>query len=626
MFRPHQPPVLIALSCLIACGGEPVWPATVTDPHSFSRPSEVRVTHVKLDLTLDFEARLVRGRATLLLQRTDLDAPLVLDTQALDVASVTGADHSPRAFDLGEPVGRLGRPLTIQLDALDSEISVEYATTRAGEALQFLGPEQTAGGEHPFLFTQGQAILTRSWIPLQDSPGVRVTYDATIVAPRPLSVLMSAGSRAGPLDLVREAGPRPDLALWRFRMVQPIPSYLIALACGELEERALSARCSIWAEPDLIAAAADEFAENEAMVQAAEKLFGPYRWGRYDVLVLPPAFPYGGMENPTLTFLTPTAIAGDRSLVSIIAHELAHSWSGNLVTNATWSDFWLNEGFTVYFERRIMQELYGERRVAMERLLDFRALERELAELEPWQTVLHVDLEGHHPDDGFSGVPYQKGALVLHRLEELFGRERLDRFLTSWFDEHAFTSQTTAAWVAFLQLTLLDAEPELAAQFDLDLWLEQPGLPPDAPRPVSDALDTVDSELRSLAAGTAPGELATEGWVTQQWLRFLDGLSEDLGPEGMQALDAAFGFGSSGNNEILASWLKLGIRHGYSALDARLEQFLMNVGRRKFLMPLYKELCSTPAGRERAQEIYARARPRYHAVSAISLDAVVNDE
>jgi len=626
MYRPHHPPVLIALLWLAACGGEPQDPAVVTDPHSFSRPSEVRVTHVMLDLTLDFDAEVVSGRATLLFERVDADAPLVLDTQALDVRSVTGADDSPRTFDLGEPVGRLGRPLTIQLEADDTEVSVEYATTDEGEALQFLGPEQTAGGEHPFLFTQGQAILTRSWIPLQDSPGVRVTYDATIVAPRPLSVLMSAGSRAGPLDMARAEVARPDLAVWRFRMDQPIPSYLIALAAGELEERALSGRCSMWAEPDLIAAAADEFAENEAMVAAAEKLFGPYRWGRYDVLVLPPAFPYGGMENPTLTFLTPTAIAGDRSLVSIIAHELAHSWSGNLVTNATWSDFWLNEGFTVYFERRIMEELYGERRVAMERLLDFRGLERQLAELEPWQTVLHVDLDGHHPDDGFSGVPYQKGALVLHRLEELFGREKLDRFLTAWFDEHAFTSQTTASWVAFLQSELFDAEPELAAQFDLDVWLEQPGLPPDAPRPVSDALDLVDAELRSLAAGTAPGELATDGWVTQQWLRFLDGLAEDLSPDDMAALDDAFGFGSSGNNEILSSWLKLGIRHGYSALDERLEKFLMNVGRRKFLMPLYKELCSTASGRERAQAIYANARPRYHAVSAVSLDAVVNGE
>ncbi|MDE0914211.1 MAG: M1 family metallopeptidase [Planctomycetota bacterium] len=606
----------LAAAGLLACAQGPL-PAPV-DAHSLSRPDQVLVQHVSLDLNLDFEGQRVHGRATLELERIDTGAPLILDTHGLVIEAVRGADGGERQWTLGKEQGRLGRALSIQLIGDDAAVSVLYSSGEGAEALQFLVPSQTDGGQQPFLFTQGQAILTRSWIPLQDSPAVRITYDATIRAPRDLTVLMSAGSRNGPTPVLEGSKDVAPTDLWRFRMENAIPSYLIALACGELASHDVSERCAIWAEPGVLASAAAEFADVERMVQCAEGLFGAYQWGRYDLLVLPPAFPYGGMENPTLTFLTPTTIAGDQSLVSIIAHELAHSWSGNLVTNATWEDFWLNEGFTVYCEGRIMEELYGQERANMEGLLAWQNLEQELKALEPWQTVLNIDLAGHHPDDGFSGVPYNKGALFLKRVEECVGREALDPVLEEWFSAGSFQSRSTQEWRTYL----LEAFPDLSAQMDVGEWLDAPGLPSDAPRPESDALTRVDGELQRLAEGSPCSELNSDGWVTGQWLRFLNGLPVGIGAKAMAELDLNFGFGVNGNSEILFAWLRLAIREGYSKADERLEEFLTTVGRRKFLMPLYEELCATPEGRARAEIIYRKARPGYHAVSAISLDSL----
>jgi hypothetical protein len=357
------------------------------------------------------------------------------------------------------------------------------------------------------------------------------------------------------------------------------------------------------------------------MVQAAEKLFGPYRWGRYDLLILPPAFPFGGMENPRLTFATPTVLAGDKSLVSLVAHELAHSWSGNLVTNATWRDFWLNEGFTVYFESRIMEEVYGVERAQMERQLAIAELERGMKELEPWQQVLHIQLAGHHPDDGFSDIPYTKGALFLTRLEELCGRARFDAFLRKWFDQHAFQSVTTEDFRQFLADELMVGKG--TPGIDVQDWLESPGLPADAPRPKTESLARVDAEVAKWTSRKDAQALAADGWVTQQWLHFLEGIAAGIDAQGMAALDARFAFTRTGNCEILDTWLRLSIQCGYHAADARVEEFLMQVGRRKYLEPLYKELKKTPEGLERARKIYAKARPRYHALSQGTIDEVL---
>jgi leukotriene-A4 hydrolase len=591
-------------------------PAGALDPHSRSEPHRVRVVHMDLDLALDFDAERVSGSVTHRLERPDPSAPLLLDTADLEVLEVVGEDGDPRSWSLGEPRGREGRALRVDLHADDTEVTVRYATRPEGEAVQWLAPPQTADGTHPFVYTQGQAILTRSWIPCQDTPGNRVTWSAWVQAPRDLRVVMS-GEGTGP----RPLADAPQLLRWRHELPLAVPPYLIALAAGRLERRAISPRVAVFAEPGLVDAAAAELEDTEAMLSAAERLFGPYRWGRYDVLFLPPAFPYGGMENPLLTFATPTILAGDRSLVALVAHELAHSWSGNLVTNATWEDFWLNEGFTVYCEKRIVEEVFGRERAVMEMALDRTGLETELEELEPWQTVLDIDLEGHHPDDGFSGVPYEKGALLLRRIEELVGREVLDGFLASWFERHAFQSATTAEFEAFLAKELFPVRPGALQLLDLEEWLREPGLPADAPTVTSEELLTVDREVTRWVAGAAAADLETAGWNTFQWLRFLGGIAVDTEPARLGDLDAAFGFTGSGNAEVQCAWLALAARKGYAPARPALEEFLGRVGRRKFLVPLYRALLD--ADPEGARALYGQLRERYHAVSRETLDGLV---
>ncbi|MFK7743399.1 MAG: M1 family metallopeptidase [Planctomycetota bacterium] len=622
------PPSIAAATCLLAaatffgaCSSTPLqedlWVSS-PDTHSFAHPAKVHSTHLELDLALDFDAKVARGTVTHHIERLDRSAPFVCDTNGLKIASCTDQTGTTLRYELAaasaaDPI--LGAPLVISLADGSEQVTIAYETSPLSEAMQWLAPEQTDSKESPFLFTQGQAILTRSWIPLQDSPAVRVTWDAVVTAPEDLTTVMSANFRSR------------NGTVTRFRMDSAVPSYLIALACGNLRAQPISGRCAVWAEPTVVDAAARELNDLERMVAATEELFGPYRWGRYDVLFLPPSFPFGGMENPCMTFATPTILAGDKSLVALIAHELAHSWSGNLVTNATWRDFWLNEGFTVYLEQRIMEKIYGEDRAAMEIALGMQGLKKELSELPKPDQILHIDLTGRNPDDGMTAVAYDKGAAFLRRIEQVYGRERMDVFLRQWFDEHAFQSLTTKTFLEFLDSRLLSQDRTLAKQVDVETWVRKAGLPSDAPVPESERFAEVDAAARQFGAGTKPAELATEGWVTQQWLRFLSAL-KDPSIEQLAALDEQFAFTRSGNSEILASWLALATRRGLHAVDARMDLFLMTVGRRKFLVPLYQAILAAPAsagnaGSERALSIYRRARPRYHAVSQKTLDELL---
>jgi hypothetical protein len=360
------------------------------------------------------------------------------------------------------------------------------------------------------------------------------------------------------------------------------------------------------------------------MMAVAERLYGPYRWDRYDILVLPPSFPFGGMENPRLTFATPTVLAGDKSLVSLIAHELAHSWSGNLVTNATWSDFWLNEGFTTYIERRLVEEVFGREAAGMEAVLGRQDLEDEIARLEDRDEILHIDLSGRDPDEGATRLPYEKGALFLRSLEELFGRTRFDEFLRGYFDHFAFQSITTADFVAYLREHLFAGDGGRSASVPLAEWIEQPGLPSVAPRPASEALVRVAAAARQWAAGqTAPGLAGFAAWTTHERLQFLRQLPSPLPPERLAELDESLGLTRSRNAEIASQWLLMSLRGGYAGTDARLEEFLVSIGRRKFIKPLYEELVKTDSGRARALAIYKRARPGYHPIGVDTVDRIV---
>ncbi len=603
------------------------------DVHSFSRPQEVRATRIGLALDVRFDERTLAGTATIAVARHDEQAPLVLDTRDLAIQEVEAAALDARARDaplaeaelawrstpwaLGPVEPHLGRPLVIRLPPGADVVRVRYRSDPNASGLQWLEPGQTADGQEPFLYSQSQAIHARSWLPCQDSPGVRTSHDAVIHAPAPLRALMAADPDPS----------RTNAAAGRFAftMAEPVPAYLIALAVGRVEFAELGPRTGVWAEPSVVANAAYEFSDVERMVRHVEQLYGPYRWGRYDVLVLPPAFPFGGMENPKLTFATPTIIAGDRSLVALIAHELAHSWSGNLVTNATWGDLWLNEGFTVYIERRILESLYGRDRADMEAVLGRQDLDDALAEMAPEDTRLRLELAGRDPDDGLSDVAYEKGALLLTALEHVYGRERFDPFLQSWFSTHAFGSVSTVQFEAFLKEHLTSRFEPLSGQQPVDLaaWLDQPGVPADAPKTRAVAFGRVDAAAGRFADGTERvHSLPTATWTPHEWLRFLRVLPKDIARERLAELDDQFHLTSSDNQEILAQWLEVAVLRGYTAVEPRLEKFLRTVGRRKFVLPLYRALLAR-GRREDARRIYAISRAGYHPITQHSLDAIL---
>ncbi|HET7434921.1 MAG TPA: M1 family metallopeptidase [Thermoanaerobaculia bacterium] len=583
------------------------------DIHSFSRPDEAVVKHITLDLAVDFDAQRLSGTATLQIEKKAGARELVLDSNGLTIDRVTLDDGSDAQFALGDEKQFLGRPLTIQLQDNTSSVKIAYSSAPDAAAVQWLAPPQTAGGQHPFLFTQSQAILARTWVPCQDSPGVRITYEATIRVPKGLMAVMSAEN---PTEANADG-------VYQFKMPQPIPSYLLALAVGDLAFRKLGRNCGVYAEKPMIEASAYELADTQQMIDAAEAIYGPYAWGQYDVLVLPPSFPFGGMENPRLTFATPTILAGDRSLVNLVAHELAHSWSGNLVTNATWNDFWLNEGFTVYFERRIMEAVAGREYSEMLALLGMQDLEATVAELPSRDTHLFGDLTDRDPDEAATKLPYEKGYFLLRLIEETVGREAFDKFLRAYFDEHRFQSMTTDAFVKELREKLLAKFEGSEERIGLEQWIYTPGIPDNASKITSDAFTKVEAQVQAFEGGAPASQLATQNWSTHEWIHFLRHLPKTLSREQMAQLDAAFHFTQGGNSEILHEWLMNAIEHKYEPAYDALEKFLLRQGRRKFLKPLYQKLAETPEGMERARGIYTKARPMYHSVSYRTIDQIV---
>lgn len=485
--------------------------------------------------------------------------------------------------------------------------------------MQWLAPEQTAGGEHPYLFTQGHAILTRTWLPTQDSPALRQTYDARVTVPRPLSAVMSA-EHLPPADT-----PAGDARVFSFRMPRPLPPHLIALAAGDLAFRATGPRTGVFAEPSVVERAAWEFADLERMMDAAEAIGGPYLWERFDVVVMPPSFPYGGMENPRLTFASPSLIAGDRSLTTVVAHELAHAWAGNLVTNATWDDFWLNEGITVYVELRMNEALWGSERAGMQRTYGWRELTAEVERQGPTSpdTRLHYDMRGRDPAVGVTVIPYLKGATFLWTVEQTVGRERFDRWLRGWFERRAFTSVTTEEALQDLAEHLFGVASWREIPVDVERWVYQPGLPAEAAPPPSPVLEKVDAGAAAFLAGAPAASLGAGAWSPQEWRHFLGTLLGEVSAERLAELDSAFHLSANGNAEVLFAWLRLAARNRYVSALPAIERFLRGQGRGKFLRPLYTELLASEWGAEVARRVYAEVRPRYHALVRTALDRLM---
>lgn len=583
------------------------------DPHSFFDDAQPRTRSWRLRLRADFDRKVLGGEATMV-----FDAPaagtLDLDTKGLSVERAVTDKGAPVPFELGPEEPILGRRLRLALPAGAKSVTLSYETSPASAGLQWLSPEQTEGKRLPFLFSQCQAIHARSVLPCQDSAIARVSYEAEVNVPEGLTAVMGAGP-AG--DAPAEDGRHAFM----FEMPQPIPSYLFALAVGELEGRDLSHRCRVWAEPATIAAAAWEFAGTEAMIARAEALFGPYDWDRYDMLVLPPSFPYGGMENPRMTFLTPTLLAGDRSLVDVVAHELAHSWTGNLVSNATAEHFWLNEGFTVWAERRILKALHGEEAAALAWGIGQRELEEALERFrdKPELTRLRTHLQGVDPDDAFSVVPYEKGARFVVALERAAGEAEFDRFVKAYMKRFRFQSVTTEQFCGFVESVF----PGLLAKVDAPAWLDRPGLPGDAPRFVSSRLEELTELARDWRKAPPSGDAAMAEWRPDEILIFLQKLPRELGREDCARLDAALRLTGRGNHEILTSWLCLAAANGYEPVFERAGLLLRRVGRMKYVRPLYQALGRTPAGRALARAVFAEAAPAYHSLTRRAAQAAM---
>jgi len=579
----------------------------IKDVHSFADFTKANTTHLFLTLTADFDKKILKGIAAHSIHNNNA-SQIIFDTKNLNIEKIITNDEGKEVkFSFGKEDKIKGTPLVVEITPKTTRVEIYYSTNPSSEAVQWLSPQQTADKTHPFLFTQGEAILTRSWIPIQDSPGNKITYSAEITVPEELTAVMSAKT------LGYENGT------YSFELKQPVPCYLMALAIGKLEYKSLGKRSGVYAEPSMMKASLYEFEDLEPMIDAAEGLYGKYEWEQYDIIVLPPSFPFGGMENPRLTFATPTIIAGDKSLTSLIAHELAHSWSGNLATNATWDDFWLNEGFTVYFERRIAEELFGKDYADMLALLGHQDMMHTIEDLtknnKVEDTRLKLDLEGRGPDDGMTDIAYEKGYFMLRMIEENIGKEKFDKFLIEYFQHFKFKNLTTEEFLVYINKEL----PEVATM-NLKEWIYQVGLPDNCPKVKSDNFDRIDKILadKSHLANVS----VTKKWTTHEWLHFLRGIDSSWNITDYTQADSTFGFTNSGNSEIAAAWFEKSIEAKYMVVYPKLEEFLVKVGRRKFLTPLYRAMIEAN-NKATAIEIYKKARPNYHFVATNTMDELL---
>lgn len=611
---------------------KPVAPASASsarsvDESSYAQPDKARITHLALDLAVDFDKKQLVGTATLDFNWQDPKADtLVLDTRDLTISAVEGGDGTgdwkPLTFVLAPRDPVFGSKLTIPMSHLTRQVRISYATSPQASGLQWLEPAMTEGKTLPFMFSQSETIHARSWIPLQDTPGVRFSYDAHITTPKSVIALMSAGN--DPEASKRGTQRSGD---YHFKMIQQVPSYLLAIAVGDLVFKRISDRAGVWAEPAMAPRAAAEFADTEKMIATAESLYGPYRWGRYDLLVLPPSFPFGGMENPTLTFATPTVIVGDKSLVSLVAHELAHSWSGNLVTNASWKDVWLNEGVTTYVQARITEALYGVDAAEMERVIDQDELAAEIksGQIKPADQLLMLPpLGARDPDEAISDIAYTKGAWFLQFLEQRFGREVFDAFLKNYFDHFALHSMSSDEFEAYLRTNLLPKQPGAVTDAELDAWLRQPGIPAFAKPAHSGRFDAVDAARKAwLDGGALPAKAVTGKWSTQEWTRFLEGLPPAVSADQIAALNQAYRFSGTPNGELAQRWYPLAVRSGYAAARPGMAAFLQRVGRLKLIVPTYTALAKTSDGLAFAKDVFGKARSGYHPIAIAAVEKVL---
>jgi aminopeptidase N len=592
------------------------------DAHTYSNTNEIHTVHLHLDLDVSFENHTIYGVARHEMNPHTCDTA-VFDIKGLAINKVTLGKGKEKATEyvIGENDELLGQSLAVKIAENTKYINIYYQTTENTEALDWLQPSLTAGKKHPYMYTQGQAILTRSWIPLQDTPMNRISYSADVKVPAGLLAIMSASNPK----------KKSENGKYHFEMKQRIPAYLIALAVGDMEYTSLGKNCGVYSEPELVDACVYEFADLPKMIAAAESIYGEYRWDQYDLVILPYSFPFGGMENPRLTFANPTIIAGDRSMTSVVAHELAHSWSGNLVTNATWNDFWLNEGFTVYFENRIMEKLYGKESADILALIEFQDLEAELARMKesdhPEDSQLKLELDERAPDDGMTDIAYIKGAFFLRTLEAAVGREKFDTFLKGYFDAYAFKTITTEDFITYLNKELL--EPNSVA-FNTNEWIYETGLPENCVTLTSDRLD----KMKTLSNRVNEGENIFTGsfanskrgdFTSQEWQTFIRGLDQSIPNEMMNKIDAQFKFSTEGNPALKSDWFYLAIKSGNKKLRPEAAAYLNKIGRRWYIESIYQACKDSedPDDLAWGKSVFEEAQKNYHFVSKSTIQEIL---
>ncbi len=611
LLKPILHIVWLGYLLLTACSESPTdFPK---DVHSASEHALARAEHLVWRARVNFEQRRLEATASWLIQKSTNAKYIVFDTYDLNILKVTLDNGEAAVWTLSDSTAYLGRALRIAIAPETEWVHIEYRSNPGAKGLQWLEAHQTHTKLHPFLFSQGQAILTRTWLPCQDSPGLRFSFEAEVLVPKGLMAVMSAEN---PRVLAKNGR-------YRFKNSKPIPAYLFSIAVGNFDYKAYDQRSGIYAEAGTLGDAWQEFANLPAMMLAAEKLFGPYPWSRFDVLVLPPSFPFGGMENPMIMFATPSIIAGDRSLTNLIAHELSHSWSGNLVTHASWNDFWINEGFTTYIERRIIEEIEGTSYAEMLTALGDLTLEQTLKQLGPDNALskLKLDLEGQNPDLALSNIPFYKGVALLLHIEKEVGRSRMDAYVKKTISNHAYRSMDSEMFLAYLEKHLLTAAQ--MERLEIEQWIFDAGIPKSYQKRHSIRFANVETAVLLWEQGEVAENLPTAAWSVYEWLYFLKTIGHKrITPSRMAELDATFNFGASRNAELLTEWLQCVIKNKYTPGYDRIPLFLAETGRRKLLVPVYEALFNNASLRNQGIQWFEVYKSQYHPLAIQSIEAL----
>ena len=585
---------------------------TFVDHHSYTDFSQSRIQHIDFDFVVDFAQKKLHSTAKYKLDKAQTGS-LFLDSSDLEIKRVH-SDGKDVEWELDLDDAVLGQRLHLKSLKDTDSFTVEYSTSPGARALQWTDPIQTAGKAHPFLYSQCQAINARTLFPCQDSPSVRITYAATVEVPKGLVAVMGAQ----PVETVE----KDATSIYSFEMPQPIPSYLFAIAVGNLEFAEIGPRSGVYAEPELIEAAAWEYAGNEEMLDAAEELLGPYLWDRYDLLIMPPSFPFGGMENPRLTFLSSTAILGDRSYLSLINHELAHAWTGNLVTNASWDHFWLNEGWTTYADNRISEAIEGKEKAEMLMATYTESAQQEIDFFgeDNILTQLRTDLKGLDPDASVSQIPYFKGAHFLTQLEKVVGREKFDEFIQKYMQSFQFKSITTEEFLVFLEAEL----PEAVEAVDVQNWVYEPGTPKGGFDTPSEQYDDAMQVLERFLDGKRPSKDDVDGWNRFQKMAVLQGVLGKASVEDCGYLGELFDMQNSQDSSLLTLFYQSCIKAGQQEVMPLVEEYLGRIGRELHTREIYRALSEQDWAKEETRRIFDKVKAGYHPVSAGNIEAILS--